>query len=409
MSGGWVAASVRARGLARRRLGPGAATSLAASPSLADALGILDSSSYGRELHSTMDLATAQHGVSAALLWHLRILAGWAPALGSESMRLLTGGFEIANVTGALARLEGRRGQAPFELGSMAVAWPVVREARTAGDVRAALRASPWGDPGSEDGAAVRVALQIAWARQVHDGVPGVAPWAQRAAALVLARVLAANGQGALAPTTRAHLDYLLGRRWVNATSAGDMTEPVTSQTERFVRCLWSLDRDLAYARHYPAVSWRASFSRDATVVGAWHAAAGRPAWAPDRARAQALLAQGDRLAPMVELVGLAALPSRERVAVLAGRLLREGVLQQSALSENDASCSPEKQAALLDMVLSVYDCCLELVDRGVAAERLEAFDFSGLIRASDDLGSRDASGVVARRDEILAALGALT
>jgi V/A-type H+/Na+-transporting ATPase subunit A len=32
----------------------------------------------------------------------------------------------------------------------------------------------------------------------------------------------------------------------------GDMTEPVTAYTQRFVRSLWSLDRDLAYARHYP-------------------------------------------------------------------------------------------------------------------------------------------------------------
>ena len=35
----------------------------------------------------------------------------------------------------------------------------------------------------------------------------------------------------------------------------GDMAEPVTAHTQRFVRRLWSLDRDLAYARHYPAVS----------------------------------------------------------------------------------------------------------------------------------------------------------
>ena len=34
----------------------------------------------------------------------------------------------------------------------------------------------------------------------------------------------------------------------------GDMTEPVTAHTQRFVRALWTLDRDLAYARHYPAV-----------------------------------------------------------------------------------------------------------------------------------------------------------
>ena len=41
----------------------------------------------------------------------------------------------------------------------------------------------------------------------------------------------------------------------------GDLTEPVTAYTQRFVRYLWTLDRDLAYARHYPAVSWTGSFS----------------------------------------------------------------------------------------------------------------------------------------------------
>ena len=52
----------------------------------------------------------------------------------------------------------------------------------------------------------------------------------------------------------------------------GDTTEPVSAHTQRFVRALWDLDRDLAYARHYPAVSWRASFSRDAAALASWHA-----------------------------------------------------------------------------------------------------------------------------------------
>lgn len=115
----------------------------------------------------------------------------------------------------------------------------------------------------------------------------------------------------------------------------GDFTEPVTAHTERFVRCLWTLDRDLAYARHYPAVSWAASFSRDS--------AAGNtddPVRAARRARITGLLAEGDRLADLVELVGITALPPRERVAVLAGRLLREGLLQQNALSTNDATAT---------------------------------------------------------------------
>jgi len=185
----------------------------------------------------------------------------------------------------------------------------------------------------------------------------------------------------------------------------GDMAEPVTAHTERFVRCLWSLDRDLAYARHYPAVTWRRSFSRDAQSVGTWHASEGRPAWARDRARAVALLAEADRLAPMVELVGLASLPGRERMTLLAGRLLREAVLQQSAQSVNDGTCTPAKQEALLELVLALYDRFLALVDEGHPAAAVEEIDTSGVVRIRDEVGPDDAAGVERRRDEMLATL----
>ncbi|MFR0802102.1 MAG: hypothetical protein ACLSHX_14305 [Suilimivivens sp.] len=35
----------------------------------------------------------------------------------------------------------------------------------------------------------------------------------------------------------------------------GDFSEPVTQNTKRFVRCFWGLDKNLAYARHFPAIS----------------------------------------------------------------------------------------------------------------------------------------------------------
>ncbi len=187
----------------------------------------------------------------------------------------------------------------------------------------------------------------------------------------------------------------------------GDMTEPVTAYTERFVRSLWSLDRDLAYARHQPAVTWRRSFSRDAPAAAAWHALEGRTGWARDRDRAVAILADADRLGPIVELVGLGALQPRERMALLAARLLREGFLQQSALSVNDATCTPAKQAALLELVLTIYDECLALVDRGVSAAVVEEIDLSGVSRVRDELGPDDAAGVARRRDEVLAGMRA--
>lgn len=186
----------------------------------------------------------------------------------------------------------------------------------------------------------------------------------------------------------------------------GDMTEPVTAHTERFVRCLWTLDRDLAYARHYPAVSWAGSFSRDVPVLAAGHRAAGDPAWARRRDRVGAVLAEADRLVDLVDLIGIAALPARERISVLAGRLVREGLLQQSALSERDAFCGPEKTGALSDAVLAVADRCRELVDSGVPATSIEAIDFGPLLRAREDTDPHDAAGVAARQDAMLARLG---
>ena len=81
-------------------------------------------------------------------------------------------------------------------------------------------------------------------------------------------------------PRRRGGLGHAIG---AVSPPGGDMTEPVTAHTERFVRCLWSLDRDLAYARHYPAVTWHRSFCRDADAIGAWHAGAGRVDWARHR------------------------------------------------------------------------------------------------------------------------------
>ncbi|GAA0717275.1 V-type ATP synthase subunit A [Dactylosporangium roseum] len=189
----------------------------------------------------------------------------------------------------------------------------------------------------------------------------------------------------------------------------GDLTEPVTANTERFVRCRWTLDRDLAYARHYPAVSWSASFCRDAGAVGSYRARLGDAGWARRRARALDVLAEADRIAALADLVGTAGLPAHERMTLLGGRLLRDGVLQQNALVANDAFCTPAKSAALLDAVLDVAERCHALVDAGVAPSAVESADFGRLVRAREELGPDDAEGVGPRHDAILAELNATT
>jgi V/A-type H+-transporting ATPase subunit A len=190
--------------------------------------------------------------------------------------------------------------------------------------------------------------------------------------------------------------------------AGGDMTEPVTAHTTRFVRSLWSLDRDLAYARHYPAVGWGESFSRDAERLASWQTAHGDPLWASRRERVIALLGESDQLRSVAELIGRTALPDRERIVLLASELIREAVLQQSALSPNDAYCSPQKQAALIDAVLHVYDRCVDMVRAGIPASLIEGVDLSPVMRAKEAGGPQDVETAAAACDLVLAQLEAI-
>jgi V/A-type H+-transporting ATPase subunit A len=182
--------------------------------------------------------------------------------------------------------------------------------------------------------------------------------------------------------------------------AGGDMTEPVTTYTQRFVRGLWTLDRDLAYARHYPAISWSGSFSRDVAAVAAWHDGAGDAGWAGRRSRLAALLAEADRIGSLAELIGVVALPPRERATLVAGRLIREGLLQQNAVSPVDASCGTARAAALAGAVLLVAERCLALADSGVPPAAIEDQDFSPILRAREEAVTPEA--VTARARDML-------
>ena len=85
--------------------------------------------------------------------------------------------------------------------------------------------------------------------------------------------------------------------------------------------------------------------------------------------------------------MGAAALPPTERATLVAGRLIREGLLQQSALSPVDASCGAARAAALADAVLAVAGRCLELAGRGVDPAAIEDQDFSPVLRAREEAG----------------------
>ena len=165
----------------------------------------------------------------------------------------------------------------------------------------------------------------------------------------------------------------------------GDMTEPVSAHTRRFVRCTWSLDPDLAYARHYPAIRWQDSSSRDVEPIATWRALHGDPDWGRRREEALRLLAEADRLEGIAELVGVDTLPDEERLVLLSAQLLREGVLQQSSLSANDTYSAVTKQEALLELVLAIHAECNRLLERGVSFSTIQQSDLLAVTRVRDE------------------------
>ena len=191
MKPAWTAGVTRARLLLSRRIGPGLASTVAGSPSLADGLAVLAGSAYGERVRAGQDLATAERGVAETLLWHVRILAGWLPAGGAALVRALAGWFELANIDARLAAIAGDgREPAPFVLGTLATAWDAAEQARTIEDVADAVAGSAWALPRAHSAAELAIGLRVAWGRRVAEAAPEAADWVAGAVALLLVREL---------------------------------------------------------------------------------------------------------------------------------------------------------------------------------------------------------------------------
>jgi hypothetical protein len=222
VSAAWVACAVRARSIARRRLGPAAARSVAVSGSLDAAVALLADSPYGHDVSVGSSLVDAEHAVAATTLWHLRVLAGWAPLGSAETARALAGWFEIANVDERLNELAGRSSVPAYRLGSLATAWPRLARAASAADVRRVLAASAWGDPGGADRRAIGVGMRLSWAARVADRVPGAHRLAAGHAAIVVARELLLVG-GAPPGDAARLVRPVLGAGWTRAGSVAGL------------------------------------------------------------------------------------------------------------------------------------------------------------------------------------------
>ena len=132
----------------------------------------------------------------------------------------------------------------------------------------------------------------------------------------------------------------------------GDLADPVVQATLRVARVFWSLEAELAYQRHYPAISWLNSYSLYGDVFDEYYKENVSEEFPKNRDRAMAILQTEAELQEIVNLVGAEALDAGDRLTLEAARSIREDFLQQHAFHEVDTYCSKEKQNLMLAAIL---------------------------------------------------------
>ena len=154
--------------------------------------------------------------------------------------------------------------------------------------------------------------------------------------------------------------------------AGGDISEPVTQATLRVVKVFWSLDANLAYKRHFPAINWLTSYSLYLENLTGWfekNVEGGD--WMQLRGRLMRILSEEDSLNEMVQLVGMDALSAPDRLTMEAARSIREDYLHQNAFHEVDTYSSLKKQHLLMKLILAYYDEGREALGKGADVNKL--------------------------------------
>ena len=152
----------------------------------------------------------------------------------------------------------------------------------------------------------------------------------------------------------------------------GDTSEPVSQNTLRVARVFWALDASLASRRHFPSINWLQSYSLYGQDLAAWYRERLSGEFVALRQRALGILQKEAELQEIVQLVGVDALPEREKATLDVARMLREDYLQQSAYDAVDTFTSIAKQLRMLRMIVAFGDREQEAVEKGATVQQLQ-------------------------------------
>ena len=188
----------------------------------------------------------------------------------------------------------------------------------------------------------------------------------------------------------------------------GDFSEPVTQHTRRFIRCFWALDTELANARHYPSIHWLRSYSEYVEDILPWWERRS-PEWSQLRQEAIDVLQREDRLQQIVKLVGPDVLPDSQRMMLFTAEILKDGFLTQSAFDAKDMYCHPDRQLALLRLILTLHCRAVALLQAGAPLVRVRELPcVPQIIRAKSAYGNDELEELAKLEEQLNQELDAL-
>lgn len=147
--------------------------------------------------------------------------------------------------------------------------------------------------------------------------------------------------------------------------AGGDFSEPVTQNTKRFVSTFFSLDKNLAYARHYPAINWMSSYSGYIDMLRDWYEKNVARDMIELRRKSMNILFEENKLMEIVKLVGEDVLPDDQRLILETAKVIKVGFLQQNAYHVDDTYVPMEKQYWMLKTIYNFYEKALNTVKLG--------------------------------------------
>jgi V/A-type H+-transporting ATPase subunit A len=154
--------------------------------------------------------------------------------------------------------------------------------------------------------------------------------------------------------------------------AGGDFSEPVTQSTKRIVGAFLALDRELAHARHFPAINWLSSYSGYISMLRDWLKENVASDMISLRSKMMKILQEENKLMDIVKLVGEDVLPDDQRVILEIARIIKIGYLQQNAYHPQDFYTDLPLQYSMLKVINKLHNRAYSCVKKGIPLSKIK-------------------------------------